>query len=339
MEHKHGPKTDTHDEHAHEHSGGHTHSHVHRHLERRRLLASMVLTGAMLVVELVGGIISGSLALISDAGHMFTHCFALGISFFAIIMALRPAPRERSFGFYRMEILAAFTNGLVLVGVTVYIVYESVARFLNPTPIAEMQMLVVAVAGLVVNLISALLLAGVGKDDLNVRSAFLHMLGDTLSSVAVVGGAILIHYTGWIRIDPILSALIAVMIGIWSYRLLRDSANILLESTPKHIDLGRLEEAIMAEFDEIKSLHDLHVWEITSGMHTMTAHVGIEPGTSVEGAENLRRRLEEFLEKGFRIGHTALQFESARGCCSDKPGDPCCVGSDGHGNSTPAPAP
>ena len=279
----------------------------------------MILTAAMLVVELIGGIISGSLALISDAGHMFTHCFALGISFFAIVIASRPAPRERSFGFYRMEILAAFTNGLVLVGVTVYIVYESVVRFLDPRPIAEMQMLVVAVAGLVVNLVSAVLLAGVGKDDLNVKSAFLHMLGDTLSSVAVVGGAILIHYTGWMRIDPILSALIAVMIGIWSYRLIRDSTNILLESTPKHVDLDSLEEAIRDEFDEIKVLHDLHVWEITSGMYAMTAHVGIESAASVEDIEELRRRLEGFIEERFRIGHTVLQFESSDTCCRDNP--------------------
>ncbi|MDK1030677.1 MAG: cation diffusion facilitator family transporter, partial [Planctomycetia bacterium] len=310
MEHRHRPTIATHTEHAH----GHDRPHVHRHKERHRLFASMILTAAMLVVELIGGIISGSLALISDAGHMFTHCFALGISFFAIVIASRPAPRERSFGFYRMEILAAFTNGLVLVGVTVYIVYESVVRFLDPRPIAEMQMLVVAVAGLVVNLVSAALLAGVGKDDLNVRSAFLHMLGDTLSSVAVVGGAILIHYTGWVRVDPILSALIAVMIGIWSYRLIRDSTNILLESTPKHVDLDSLEGAIRDEFGEIKVLHDLHVWEITSGMYAMTAHVGIESAASVEDIEELRRRLEGVIEGRFRIGHNELQFGGADAC-------------------------
>ncbi len=327
MRHPHRPKAP--DEHVHDHEGGaHAHAHTHRRPERRRLFASMVLTGSMMVVELVGGILTNSLALVSDAGHMFTHCFALGVSFFAILIASRPAPRERSFGFYRMEILAAFTNGLVLAGVTVYIVYESVVRFLEPEPIAEMQMLIIAVAGLVVNLISALLLAGVGKDDLNVKSAFLHMLGDTLSSVAVVGGAIVIHFTGWLRVDPLLSGLIAVMIGIWSYRLIRDSANVLLESTPKHVDIPKLDEELRNEFPAVKGLHDVHVWEITSGMYAMTAHVTVGPEMTVEAAEEIRSRMESFADEHFRIGHATFQFESADACCGGELTDGSCCAAD-----------
>ena len=320
MRHSHRPDSQDQD-HAH---GGHEHQHVHRRPERRRLLASMALTGTMMAVELVGGIYTNSLALVSDAGHMFTHFFALGVSFFAIVIASRPGPRERTFGFYRIEILAAFVNGLVLVGVTVYIMYESVVRFLEPRPIAEMEMLVIAIAGLVVNLISALLLAGVGKGDLNVRSAFLHMLGDTLSSVAVVAGAVLIHFTGWLRVDPVLSGLIAVMIGIWSYRLLRDSVNVLLESTPKHIRLSELDEALREEFPEIRGLHDVHVWEITSGMYSMTAHVTVAPDTTVGELEQFRGRIERFMLDAFRIGHTAFQFESAGACCGDRPAEGSC---------------
>jgi cobalt-zinc-cadmium efflux system protein len=286
----------------------------------------MALTGTMMAVELVGGIYANSLALVSDAGHMFTHFFALGISFFAIVIASRPGPRERTFGFYRIEILAAFVNGLVLVGVTVYIMYESVVRFLEPRPIAEMEMLVISMAGLVVNLISALLLAGVGKGDLNVRSAFLHMLGDTLSSVAVVAGAVLIRFTGWLRVDPVLSGLIAVMIGIWSYRLLRDSVNVLLESTSKHIRLSELDEALRKEFPEIRGLHDVHVWEITSGMCSMTAHVTVEAGTTVEQLETIRARIECFAGERFRVGHTAFQFESTGECCDGRlAAEVCCV--------------
>ena len=279
-----------------------------------------------MLVEFIGGIFANSLALVSDAGHMFTHFFALGVSLFAIVVASRPAPLERSFGLYRIEILAAFVNGLALIGVAVYIMYESVVRFLEPQPIAEMQMLVIAVAGLVVNLVSALLLAGVGRHDLNVRSAFLHMLGDTLSSVAVVAGAVVIHFTGWLRVDPALGGLIAVMIGIWSCRLLRDSASVLLESTPKHIRVSELDEALRGETPEIKGLHDIHVWEITSGMYAMTAHATVEPETTVERLEEIRAHMESFVREAFRIGHTAFQFESAGPCCADQFADgSCCV--------------
>ena len=257
----------------------------------------MVLTGSMMVVELVGGIIVNSLALVSDAGHMFTHCFALSLSFFAILIAARPAPNKHTFGFYRIEILAAFTNGLMLLGVTVYILYEMVVRFLNPEPIAAIQMLVIAILGLVVNLASVLLLTGVGKDDLNVKSAFLHMIGDTLSSVAVVAGAVVIHFTGWWQVDPVLSGLIAVMIGIWAFRLLRDSANILLESTPKHLSISQVEEELRAEFPEIENLHDVHVWEITSGMYAMTAHVTVGSHTTVNRVRGVRVRMEAFVRE------------------------------------------
>ncbi|MHC4661739.1 MAG: cation diffusion facilitator family transporter [Planctomycetota bacterium] len=311
MKHEHKPEYREEHHHGHSHGG---HAHVHKKTARGRLMASMILTGTTMIVEVAGGIWTGSLALISDAGHMFTHFFALALSYFAIIVASRPTTNEKSFGYFRMEILAAFTNGLVLMGVTVFIVYESVVRFITPKPIADVQMLIIAIVGLVVNLISAVLLAGVGKDDLNVKSAFLHMIGDTLSSVAIVGGAIAIYFTNWFRIDPILSALIALLIGIWSYRLLRDSVNVLLEATPKHIDVAELEKTILEKFPDIKSIHDIHVWEITSGMYSMTAHVTVDPDISVENLEKTRGGAEKFLIESYRIGHTTFQFES-RTCC------------------------
>jgi cobalt-zinc-cadmium efflux system protein len=292
------------------HHGGSRHHHAHRPRERRRLLIATVITGITMVVELVGGLMSNSLALISDAGHMFTHFFALGLSLSAIVIASRPATDERSYGFYRTEILAAFTNGLVLVGATVYILYESVVRFFHPVTIATTEMFWVALAGLVVNLITAWLLWGVSRQDLNVRSAFLHMITDTLSSVAVVGGALVIFWTGWWQIDPLLSLLISVLIAVWSWRLLRDSASVLLESTPKHLRGTDLAAACRAEFPEILEMHDLHVWEITSAMYSMTAHVGLAPETTVGGAERLRVRLERFVAERFRVRHAIFQFES-----------------------------
>ncbi len=333
MRHPHRPVLPGHVDHREDHDQAHSHTHVHAHrpVARQRLFISMVLTGSMMVVELVGGIIVNSLALVSDAGHMFTHCFALSLSFFAILIAARPAPNKHTFGFYRIEILAAFTNGLMLLGVTVYILYEMVVRFLNPEPIAAIQMLVIAILGLVVNLASVLLLTGVGKDDLNVKSAFLHMIGDTLSSVAVVAGAVVIHFTGWWQVDPVLSGLIAVMIGIWAFRLLRDSANILLESTPKHLSISQVEEELRAEFPEIENLHDVHVWEITSGMYAMTAHVTVGSHTTVNRVRGVRVRMEAFVRERFRVAHTAFQFEDEDACCGGKLTDgSCCTTAAAH---------
>jgi cobalt-zinc-cadmium efflux system protein len=319
LEDSHRPDSESghHDQHGHQRGPGHDHhhdhgvprEHVHRPRERRRLLASIIITGLMMVVELVGGILANSLALVSDAGHMFTHFFALGLSLSAIVLAARPASDRRSYGLYRLEILAAFTNGLVLVGATVYILYESVLRLVHPVTIATAEMFWIALAGLVVNLITAALLWGVSREDLNIRSAFLHMITDTLSSVAVVAGALVIRRTGWWQLDPVLSVLISVLIAVWSWRLLRDSANVLLESTPQHLHDQDLAGACCAAFPEILEMHDVHVWEITSAMYSMTAHVALAPETTVGGAERLRARLERFVAERFRVRHAIFQFE------------------------------
>ena len=308
MNHDHHPATDGH-EHNHDHSHVVDAAYCYRPGVRGRLLASIVITGLMMVVELVGGLLSNSLALISDAGHMFTHFFALALSLSAIVVACRPSTDERTYGFYRAEILAAFINGLVLMGATLYIVYEAVMRLLTPKTISTTEMLWVALAGLVVNLVSAGLLWKVGRDDINVRSAFLHMIGDLLSSVAVVAGAIAIRYTGWTQIDPALSLLISVLIGIWSWRLLRDSANVLLEAAPRHLRGEDLAASLCDAFPELLNVHDVHVWEITTSMYTMTAHVAVAPQTPVSGLEELRERMLRFVGERFRIGHAIFQFE------------------------------
>ena len=318
MRHTHHPHPEADDnDHHHDHAEhqGHDHTHVvdaascYRPGVRGRLLASIVITGAMMVVELVGGLLSNSLALVSDAGHMFTHFFALALSLSAIVVACRPSTDVRTYGFYRAEILAAFVNGLVLMGATLYIVYEAVVRFLAPRPVATTEMLWVAAAGLAVNMVSAGLLWKVGHEDINVRSAFMHMMGDLLSSVAVVGGAVAIRYTGWSQIDPALGVLISVLIGIWSWRLLRDSANVLLEAVPRHLHGEDLPAAMCAGFPEVLGVHDVHVWEITTSMYAMTAHVAVAANTPVSGLEELRERLHRFVAERFRIGHAIFQFE------------------------------
>jgi len=296
--------------HPHPAEDGAAEGHVHRAVSRRRLIFSMILTGAMMVVELVGGILSGSLALISDAGHMFTHFFALGISYFAIRIASMPVSAEKSFGLYRAEILAALVNGIFLAAVTAVIAHESVLRLFAPVTIAGIEMLAVAALGLAVNLVSAALLWGVGRGDLNVRSAFLHMLGDTLSSVGVVAGAAAIMVTGFVQIDPLLSVLIAAVIGIWSYRLLVQSVRILMEVTPPGVKLEDLERELRVADPLVRRVHDLHVWEITSGMLAMTAIVTVAPEVTAAQSTQVLERLRHVAHAHFDIGHAIIQVEA-----------------------------
>jgi len=290
-------------EHFHEHEEEAGHRHVHRAVERKRLILTMALTGSTMIVEIIGGIFTGSLALVSDAGHMLTHFFALTVSLIAIILAALPTRPTRSFGLYRVEVLAALFNGITLLAVIIFIFYEAINRLIHPIPIKEITMFIVALIGLAVNLTSAGLLLGVGKEDLNVRSAFLHMLGDTASSVGIVVGAIAIYLTGWFAIDPILSMLIAAVIFVWSWNLMRDSVNILLETTPRHIDLDEVISTIRNEAPEVMDVHDVHIWEITSQMYSMTAHLVFHDNCPVSECARVFQRLNDPLREKFRISH------------------------------------
>jgi len=303
LKHRHAP-SHTHDEH-----GGH--SHDYKGIAGRRLVLSIALTGGMMAVEVAGGILANSLALISDAGHMMTHFVALAISLFAMRLAMRPVTEHRSYGWFRAEILAAFTNGVFLIGVTVYILYEAAKRLMSPVTVNTVEMLAVASAGLAVNIASAFLLSGAGKHDINVRSAFLHMLGDMLSSIAIVIGGAVILLTGWYVIDPLLSAAICVPIVYWAARLLRQSAGILLEFAPHGTKAAEV-AARLCSLEGVKEVHDLHVWQITSLMSSMTAHVVVGDVTVEKTEEILKKAMEE-MHKRFAIGHVALQFET--GCC------------------------
>lgn len=296
--------------HFHEHEER-DHRHSHRQVERRRLLLTMSLTGSTMIVEVIGGVMTGSLALLSDAGHMLTHFFALLVSFIAIKLAALPTRPNRSFGLYRVEVLAALFNGLTLLLITGGIFYEAVARLLEPSPVKELPMFIVAVLGLVVNLASAAILIDVGKADLNIRSAFLHMVGDTASSVGIVIGAIVIYFTGWYVIDPLLSMLIAVVILIWSWNLLRDSISILLETAPKHVDMDEIVASILEHAPEVDEAHDIHIWEITSQMYSMTAHLLFREDCPVSECARIFERLEAHLAEKFQISHVNFSPEHA----------------------------
>ena len=275
----------------------------------RSLTIALALTTTFLIVELVGGIVTQSLALISDAAHMFTDVAALGIALAAIRIAKRVADKRRTFGYHRFEILAAAFNAMLLFGVAVYIVYEAYLRLKAPADIQSTGMLAIAVVGLVVNLISMRVLAGGRGASLNVKGAYLEVWSDMLGSIGVIIGAIVIRYTGWSWVD----SLVAVLIGLWvlprTWTLLKSSVNILLEGVPEDVDLEKVKQALLGT-PGVLGIHDLHVWALTSGKTSLTAHLVHEVEMNAETAilPVVRKRLSD----EFGITHITVQCELAQ---------------------------
>lgn len=293
---------------------GHSHA-VSAGQNEKPLWIALLLTAAFLTAELVGGVLTNSLALISDAAHMFTDAAALAISLAAIRIGRRPADSKRTFGYYRFEILAAAFNAILLFLVAIYIVYEAYDRLKNPPEIESTVMLFIAAAGLVINLISMRLLSA-GKDqNLNMKGAYLEVWSDMLGSVGVIIGALIIRTTGWGWVD----SAIAVGIGLWvlprTWTLLRESVNILLEGVPDGIGIGELSEA-MRTVPGVRSIHDIHVWSISSGKTSLTVHVVTDVPHS--GWPDLTDAVRAMLAKDFDIGHTTVQLESTP-CSQDSP--------------------
>jgi cobalt-zinc-cadmium efflux system protein len=281
------------------------HSHVSANQNERSLWIALGLTTSFLIAEVIGGIVTGSLALISDAAHMFTDAAALAIALAAMRIARRPADRQRSFGYYRFEILAAAFNALLLFCVALYILYEAYRRLESPPEIQSTGMLVVAVLGLMVNLVSMRFLSGGKEENLNVKGAYLEVWSDLLGSVGVIAGALIIRFTGWAWVD----SAVAVGIGLWvlprTWVLLKSSLNILLEGVPEEIDMAKLGETLLA-VPGVLSFHDLHVWAISSGKVSMTVHVvhSLEV-LAASVLEAIRTRLAE----EFGITHITVQCE------------------------------
>jgi len=257
------------------------------------------------LAEAIGGILTNSLALLADAGHMLVDVASLVMSLLALTFALRPPSKERTYGFHRLEILAALANGLTLILICLYIFYEAYQRILNPRPVQGLGMLVIAFVGLVAN-VAAILVLGKGES-LNVRSAFLHVLCDTLSSAGIIVGGLVMILTGWYIIDPILSVLIALLILISAYRVTMEAINILLEATPKGIDLRQVVEAVRG-VDGVRDIHDVHIWSITSGLHALSAHLLIDDQLTSRSVD-IVERVQSLLKRDFGIAHTTLQCE------------------------------
>lgn len=283
--------------------------HDHRSASRRALRWVLGLTIAFTVVEIAGGIWTDSLALLADAGHMVSDNLALGLALLAVTLARRPSTPRRTFGFQRAEILAAFVNGLVLVLVSGWIVWEAIHRFANPPEILGGWMLAVALVGLAVNAASARILIRSGRESLNVEAAFRHVVADLLGSVGVLVAALVIVTTGWTLVDPLVSIGIALLIVASAWTILRDSTSILMEATPSEIDTTAVADAIVA-VDGVTSVHDLHVWRITSGFDALAAHVLVG---REEDCHARRREIERMLRSRFGITHTTLQVDHDAG--------------------------
>jgi cobalt-zinc-cadmium efflux system protein len=287
------------------HSNAHDdHSHG-RADDRRRLSVTLGLVAAYLVAEVVGGLWTGSLALLADAGHMFSDVGALALSLFAIWLAQRPTTVERTFGYHRVEILAALANGVGLIAVALLILKEAVERLGAPRDVLGGPMLLVAVGGLFVNLAGLWMLHG-GKDaNLNVRGAWLHVLSDTLGSIGVITAALLVWAFGWRQADPIASIGIALLVIYASWQLIRETVGVLMEAAPGHIDVEEVRSAL-CETRGVLSIHDLHVWTITSGFVSLSCHV--ESSHQVAD-DTLLAGLQELLRERFGIDHVTIQVE------------------------------
>ena len=298
---------------ANDHNHGHEHTHGLRQQSgggKRDLLIAFSITLLMMIAEVIGGLLSNSLALLSDAGHMLTDNFALLLSFFAMKFATMPATEKRTFGFYRLEILAALINGIILVVISLYIIYLAYLRMINPQRVEGMLMLIVAVIGLAANIVGAVVLMKHSHANLNIRGAYLHIVGDAFSSLGVVVGGVVILYTGWYLIDPILSILISFVIIYGAWALVKESVSILLESVPSHIDIETVARAI-SEIRGVREAYHIHVWTITSGVHAMSAHVLIDDQL-VSRSRDLINDISTLLAEKFKILHSTIQLECER---------------------------
>ncbi len=267
---------------------------------------SFAATTLFVVIELVTGIVAHSLALISDAGHNATDALALALAWFAVFIQYKPADESRTYGYHRAGVLAAFVNAIVLMGLTVWMVYESVERLLAPAAVNEDMMIWVAAGGIVLN--GGIMLGLRGADsDINVRGAFLHMLGDLLGVIAIVVGALVMRATGWLKIDPALSILISLLIVWTAWNITRESLNILLEGLPKGLELQEVVAAVKA-VDGVLDVHDLHIWSLGSNSHALSCHMLIEDMPPSQ-SDHILHRVKHVLGDRFHIHHTTVQFE------------------------------
>lgn len=296
-------------QHKHNHNHGHGHNDFAalRKKSKSAMITVLVMTFAFMAVEVVGGILTGSLALLADAGHMLGDSAALLLALVAVWFAGRRPSKDKTYGYYRTEILAALFNGVVLIGLSLYILYEAFHRFTNPPEILGGPMMLVAIGGLVVNLIAAKLLHSSAGDSLNAKAAYLEVVSDLLGSAAVIVASLIIMFTGWTIVDPIVSGLIGLMILPRTWKLITDCVHILMEGTPSHVNLEQLRTSIL-KVRGVMDVHDLHVWTITSGRDALSAHVLIDKNANPDA---VLTEITHIAQHDFELHHSTLQVEQA----------------------------
>ena len=305
---------ETHDHDGHDHSSHDHGSHDHGDAAAGRLIFAIGLLVLTLAAEIIGGLLTGSLALLADAGHVFMDLFALSLSLIAARLARRAPSTTQTYGLHRAEILAALMNGSLLVVLSLLLFREAWERFHAPTDILAIPMLIVAVVGLIVNIVIAFRLHGHHEGDLNMTSAYLHVLGDAGASAGVVVAAIVIHFTGWTMVDSLISAAIGILILIGALRLLFNAGHVLLESVPRGLSLEAVEKAI-AKHDGVNSVHDLHIWTLCSHIINLSCHINIET-RSPQHHDRVVTSLSEMLWRRFCIMHSTIQVDYEN--CSDQ---------------------
>ena len=283
------------------------------------MILAFLLTSGFMVAELVVGVLANSLALIADAGHMVSDAAALGLGLFAMWIARRPHTERRTFGFHRAEILAALVNGSLLVGIALLVSYHAVGRLREAQVVASGPVLIIAALGLVVNVVALRILGGHRHASLNVRGAFVHVLGDALGSIGVLISGVVIRFTGWMPVDAIVSLFIATLILVSGWRLVRETISVLLESSPRHLDTDALRRDL-TEIEGVRDVHDLHVWTVTSGFVSLSAHAEV---TSSDIADEVLRKATVLLRERYGIRHVTIQPETSQihdeleHCCLD----------------------
>jgi len=281
--------------------------HSHNDGNMRRVVFALILTGTFMIVEVIGGILSGSLALLADAGHMLTDTMALALAAVAFRVSKRPADRKLTFGYHRFQILAAFVNGLSLLLIVGWILFEAVQRFLSPADVMGQTMLLVATAGLLVNIAAFAILHGGDRDNLNISGAVMHVAGDLLGSVAAIVAALVIIYTGWMTIDPILSVAVAMLILKSAWVLVKRSAHVLLEGAPEWLDVEEMQSKIVAAVPGVGSIHHVHVWGLTPQDLMLTMHVCL--ATEATNPTAVIRKIKDLLRRDYGIGHCTIELE------------------------------
>ncbi len=317
MAHSHdhdGPDHAPHDHGAHGHGGGG--AHVHGSTDKRRVMFAACLTGGFMVAEALGGLFTNSLALLADAGHMLTDTLALSLAWYAFHLAERPATSRMSYGFGRVKTLVAYTNGIAIFVIAIWIVYEAWQRFLEPPPVLGAPMLVIATLGLLVNIAGFLILHGGDRESLNMRGAILHVVGDLLGSVAAIAAALIILATGWNPIDPILSVLVAVIILSTAWRLMREAAHLLLEGTPDTLDRDAIAADLRANVAGLREVHHVHLWSLDGSRHMATLHACLDEGVE---ASPVVAAIKARLAAEHGVEHATVETEFDR--CADGEGD------------------